>query len=400
MTPCTAPPTGSGFLAATLGHLDCQAQNIGESGYQALASAGSPLALATTGLLAVFIAVIGFRFLTGKPLGVDEWIGAALKLGFVLALTASWPAYKTVVYDLILKGPAEISGSIGRASALPGGDGGLATRLQGVDGGIMTLVEAGSGRNDISSRAQQGEIAPPLADDTTLGWGKALFVASIIGSFGLLRLTGGLLLALAPLFAGFLLFEATRFLFFGWLRSLIAIALGSIGIAIVLGVQLAIMEPWLSQVLALRAAQVATLAAPFELLALALSFAVAMFGVLALAARIGFAADVVTRVQAVINRTAEVLPDQASAWSSRASANDNMSSETSRAQVIAQSMNQVIRRDGDKANATGNAQSSRAPLTTNATAAQNEASYTPLGRTYPSPSRRVGSNALNRRLAT
>jgi type IV secretion system protein VirB6 len=88
-------------------------------------------------------------------------------------------------------------------------------------------------------------------------------VSSIIGSFGLLRLAGGLFLALAPLFAGFLLFEATRFLFLGWLRALIAVALGSVGIAIVLGVELAIIEPWLTQVLSLRTARITTLAAPF-----------------------------------------------------------------------------------------------------------------------------------------
>ena len=69
---CAALPTGSGFLAATLSNLDCQAQTIGEAGYQALASPGSPLSLAITVLLAIFVAVIGLRFLAGKPLAVDE----------------------------------------------------------------------------------------------------------------------------------------------------------------------------------------------------------------------------------------------------------------------------------------------------------------------------------------
>jgi type IV secretion system protein VirB6 len=237
---CATPPTGSGFLSSTLANLDCQAQTIGEAGYQALISPGSPLSLALSAVLAIFVAIIGIRHLMGRPLGIDEWVAAALKVGMVLALTASWPAYRTVVYDVVLKGPAEITASIGQASALPGSDGGLAARLQGVDNGIMALVAAGSGRLDVTSRQPNGAIAPPLADDSALGWGKTLYVGSIIGSFGLLRLAGGLLLALAPLFGAFLLFEATRFLFFGWLRSLIAIALGSIGLVIMLGVELAI----------------------------------------------------------------------------------------------------------------------------------------------------------------
>jgi type IV secretion system protein VirB6 len=394
---CVAPPTGPGFLAATLANLDCQAQTIGEAGYQALASPGSPLSLAVTALLAIFVAVIGLRFLTGRPLGVDEWISAVLKIGFVLALAASWPAYRAVVYDVVLKGPAEISGSIGRASALPGSDGGLAARLQGVDNGIMALVVAGSGRLDISSRVPQGAVAPTLADDTALGYGKTLFVSSIIGSFGLLRLGGGIFLALAPLFAGFLLFEATRFLCFGWLRSLIAIAIGSLGLAVVLGVQLAIIEPWLTQVLALRAARVATLSAPFELLALTLSFSLAMLGILALALRIAFASAAVTKVTAVIRRAAQGLQSETAARQPTvAGANDNLAERT-RAQEIAQSLKQAISRDA-QAVGSGNGSSSQSRTITVATgrSAIETGTQNPLGRSYPAPSRRVSSQALKR----
>jgi type IV secretion system protein VirB6 len=399
---CTAPPTGSGFLAATLAHLDCQAQSIGEAGYQALASPGSPISLALTALLAIFVAVIGLRFLAGRPLGVDEWLAGILKVGFVLALVASWPAYRIVVYDLVLKGPAEISGSIGRASSLPGSDGGLAARLQGVDNGIMALVEAGSGRLDISSQRPEGAVSPPLGDDTALGWGKTLFVSSIIGSFGTLRLAGGLFLALAPLFAGFLLFDATRFLFFGWLRSLISIAIGSLGLAVVLGVQLAIIEPWLAQVLALRAWRVATLSAPFELLALTLAFSFAVLGVFALALRIGFASPVVTKVQAVIDNMAQGMQNEAKPpQRAYADSSDNLGERT-RAQVIAQSVRQSLNRDAQSlSGASGESGApSRAPLAANDRNAAQTSPHVPLGRSYPAPSRRVGSQALQRKPAT
>jgi type IV secretion system protein VirB6 len=398
MIACSAPPTGSGFLAATLAHLDCQAQNIGEAGYQALASPGSPIALALTALLAIFVAIIGLRFLTGRPLGVDEWIASALKIGFVLAFAASWPAYRTVVYDVVLKGPAEISGSIGRASGLPGSDGGLAARLQGVDNGITALVVAGSGRLDVSSRVPDGAVAPPLADDTALGFGKTVYVSSIIGSFGLLRLAGGLLLALAPLFAGLLLFEGARFLFFGWLRSLIAIAIGSIGIAIVLGVQLAIIEPWLSQVLALRAARVATLSAPFELLALTLAFMLAMFGIFALSLRIAFASTMITKVQAMIERATQTLQSETTTWQpSVIGANDSLTERT-RAQEIAQSLKQMQSRETNSITPQGVGMlPNRGPILANARNMPETSPYIPLGRSYPSPSRRVDNQALKRR---
>lgn len=395
---CIPPPTGSGFLVATLANLDCQAQTIGEVGYQALASPGSPLSFALTALLAIFVAMIGLRFLTGRPLGVDEWLAGALKIGFVLALAASWPAYKIVVYDIVLKGPAEISGSIGRASALPGSDGGLAARLQGVDDGIMALVVVGSGRLDISSRTPEGAVAPPLADDTALGFGKTLFVSSIIGSFGLLRLGGGLFLALAPLFAGFLLFDATRFLFIGWLRSLIAIAIGSLGLAVVLGVELAIIEPWLSQVLAFRAARIATLSAPFELLALALAFAFAMLGVFALALRIGFASDAVTKVQAVIGRVTQGLQNDVATWRPATSdGQDGLASRT-RAQEVAQSVRQTLDRDmrGSTTSTPNSGSPTRAALVGGQRGTAETSPHIPLGRSYPAPSRRVSSQALKR----
>ena len=288
-----------------------------------------------------------------------------------------------------------------RSSALPGSDGGLAARLQGVDNGIMMLVEAGSGRLDVSSQRPAGAVAPPLADDTALGWGKTLFVSSIIGSFGLLRLAGGLFLALAPLFAGFLLFEATRFLFFGWLRSLIAIAISSLGIAIVLGVELAIIEPWLTQVLSLRAARVATLSAPFELLALTLAFALAMFGMLALAVRISFATAAVTKLEAVIERTAQSLQSDFAVPQANPARNRGSSGDASRAQVVAQSVSQSKRRENGAIISSGSsALPNRGPMSSGPIARQENNFQTPLGRGYPAASRRVNSQSFKRNPAT
>jgi type IV secretion system protein VirB6 len=397
---CVAPPTGNGFLAATLNHLDCQAQTIGEAGYQALASPGSPLSLALTALLAIFVAIIGLRYLSGRALNAGEWIGAALKVGFVLALTASWPAYRTVAYDVVLKAPAEISTSIGRSSALPGTEGGLTARLQNVDNGITALVQVGSGRNDVTARTQANAIAPPVNDDSALGWGKTLFVSSIIGSFGLLRLAGGLFLALAPLMAGFLLFDATRFLFFGWLRSLIAVALGSLGLAVLLGVKLAIIEPWLAQVLALRATRVATLSAPFELMALTLAFTLAMIGLFVLVLRIAFASDAVMRVQAVIERTAQSLHyDMPSSILATAAVQDSDVTERTRAQMVAQSVQQVMNRQGQTmaGEAAQGIAANRTIAPANTPDSQQALQHTPLGRSYHSPSRRVGAQALKRK---
>ena len=290
MSACVGPDTGSGFLSATLAHLDCQAQSIGGLGFETFAANGSVASSLVAGLLGLFIALFGFRLIRGDTISFGFLIDNAIKIGLVLALATSWPAYRTLVYDVTLKAPAELFESIVGASDLPGADGGLVARLQNVDTGILALVAAGTGALDATRRdvAQPLPAKTPVDDGFALGLGRTFYLAGIIGALGLLRLSGGLLLALGPIMAGFLLFEATRSFFWGWVRSLVAVALGALSTTIVLAVELALLEPWMARVLDLRAAYFATPEAPFELLALTLSFALVLGGALLGSARLAF----------------------------------------------------------------------------------------------------------------
>ena len=103
------------FLSSVLAHLDCQAQNLGAGGYQALANPGGPAALLLTGALTMFIALIGYRLLLGETPSVRDGVVAAIKVGVVLALATSWPAFRTLAYDVTLRAPAEMASSIGGA---------------------------------------------------------------------------------------------------------------------------------------------------------------------------------------------------------------------------------------------------------------------------------------------
>ncbi|HWT31682.1 MAG TPA: type IV secretion system protein [Propylenella sp.] len=287
---CPPIATGSGFLVTTLSHLDCQGQTLGSFGFQSLASPGSPAAAALTALLTLFIAVYGIRLLFGP---VDEprgLINAVLKIGIVLTIAISWPAWRTVAYDLVNYGPPQLAASIMPAT-MPEARATLPQRLQQVDAGIAALTFAGTGR-------QVGEVinegvasrfrSVALADETAFGWSRPMFLASVIGSLGLLRLTGGLLLAMAPLLAGLLLFDLSRGIFMGWLRGLIFVALGSLALTVVLSLQLAIMEPWLADALNRRNLGYATPTAPTELLSMVLAFTLAIVGTLFLMARVAF----------------------------------------------------------------------------------------------------------------
>lgn len=288
---CDVVTTGRGFLAETLNHLDCQAQSIGEYGFGSLAQPGSAAATLVAILLTLFIAVYAVRLLTGQTVDRGDLVGAILKVGIVLTLAFSWPAFRPLVYDTVLFGPAEVAGALATPD-VPSTQVNFAQRLQRLDNGLASLAVLGPGR-------QVGALENPTAlnesfrsialdDDTGLGFGRTIYLASTIGAIAVLRIAGGLLLALAPLFAGLLFFEATRGLFSGWLRGLVLVALGSVGVSLLLAVQMAVMEPWLLGVLDRREAGYATPAAPTELLALALAFGIAAFVLLALLARVAF----------------------------------------------------------------------------------------------------------------
>ncbi|HEX8526514.1 type IV secretion system protein [Allosphingosinicella sp.] len=321
------------FLRRLLTIVDCQAQSIGEGGYQALAAPGSAISLALAGLLTIFVALFGYRMMFGEVPNAREAVLAAAKVGVVLALATSWPAFRTLVYDVTLRGPAELAASIGRPSGLPGADGGLTARLQGVDNMMAELVLIGTGRppqadqmvgptQALTAQQQQQELArleqiqqrprwDPAQDAKTLASARTLYLTGAIAAYSSVRLIAGLLLALAPLFALFLLFDSTRGLFEGWVRGLAGAALGAVATAILLGVQLALMEPWLATVVATRRAAVSTPTVPVELLVMNLVFALTLLAALIAVARVAYGFRMPLALRTVSGRIVEAIRTQA-----------------------------------------------------------------------------------------
>lgn len=303
MASCPSLSAGGAFLSTLLQHIDCQGQSIGSAGYQALADPGSPLSMLLTALLTIFIALFGLRMVLGQTPSLREGVLAVVKIGVVLLIATSWPAYQTVVYDVIVKGPAQLSAAVAGPSGLPGANGDLINHLQVSDDAITRLTTLGSGLSDISSAPATGADGravtierAPVTDDLAFGSARVLFLSSVVAAFAVVRLGAGVLLALAPLFAGLLLFDIGRGLFIGWARALVFTLLSSVAVTIIVGVELALLEPWLNQVLALRYARVITPEAPLELLVLCLAFALALVGALALILRLSFMADLQFRI--------------------------------------------------------------------------------------------------------
>lgn len=287
IAPCPAFPTDARFVESVMAFVDCQAQAIGQGGYRALAAPGSSVALAITALLTIFVALHGYRMLFGQVPTVREAVLALVKIGVVLTLAGSWPAYRVLVYDVMLRAPAELAGAIGAPSALPGAGGGLVARLQAVDDALVELDYVGPGQ---PAPAEALEVprqrTDPARDGKALGQARTLYLTGAIGSLAATRLVAGLLLALAPLFAGFLLFAATRGLFIGWIRVLAGAALGALAAAIVLGVELALLEPWLASTLTARYADIAMPGIPIQLLAVTLVFGLVLIAAIIAVARV------------------------------------------------------------------------------------------------------------------
>ncbi|MCK0127545.1 type IV secretion system protein [Erythrobacter sp. F6033] len=288
---CPAIITGDRFLERVLTHIDCQAQIIGSYGYQALGEPGSPASVLVTGLLTIFIALFGIRMMFGPPPGARDVVYSVIKIGLVLTLAFSWPAFRTVVYDVTLDGPAEIVGAV-QASSQSAASGTMVERLQGVDNDIVTLITVGTGRNTgqfLNETAPEATFAgTALQDDAAFGYSRLLFLAGVIAPLALLRIGAAILLALTPIAAGLLFFTQSRGIFAGWARGLVFTIGGSIAITLGLTVQLAIVEPWLADALRVREFGYATPSAPLELFATMFAFMLIHFALLWLLARVTF----------------------------------------------------------------------------------------------------------------
>lgn len=328
---CGAVHSGERFLAGTLAQLDCQAQTIGAYGYGALADPGSPVSQALASLLTVFVALFALRLLFGGQFEGRDLALDLLRVAVVLTLATSWPAWRTLGYNLVIAGPDEIFRAVGLAAGLPGASGDLASRLQRVDEGLSVLNTLGTGRLGVAS-----------GDWFQLGFARAAFLTGTIVPIALVRLSAGLLLALAPLTAGLLLFSVSRGVFVGWARALGMVFLASVAVSLVLAAELALVEPWLQDALARRSAQSEVLDLAVEALALTLGFALVALGLIAVMARVAFAMTMASTPVAVLReRLAGVRPHSPLTLEALTVASDS----PSRARTVAHAVNETMLRE-------------------------------------------------------
>jgi type IV secretion system protein VirB6 len=241
---CPALPN-AGMVASIVDTVDCHIRALVHDSYRDLVGPNTWFATAFTGLLTIYIALLGYQLLFGRGgLRVTELPFTVLKIGLILAFLTSWAAYQTLIFDLLFDGPAEIMKVL---------LGPLAAQGAGFNGDVMAGVQ--NAFEDLSGAAGvYGGMASPSANllqggpmlGSGLLWLSA--IALLLVTLGLIiaaKIVLAFLLAVGPVFIGMLLFDQTRGLFEGWVRATLSFAMAPLAVNVFGAVMLMILAPFL-----------------------------------------------------------------------------------------------------------------------------------------------------------
>lgn len=321
---CASPPPEVGLVRSLLFTVDCNIREGVQGGYNAFFGPGSALAAVLTVLLTLYVAVLGFRLLTGRTdLRVADLPMIALKLGAIVVLTTSWATYQTLVFGVLFDAPAgfanELLASVpmqqgvgagatdiwGRlqltfdtltesasALAITSDDGSSGAAGMGVAGGQITLqptpgTDPAALQNITPVIQMRSALQGGPAFGATALWLSAVtLLVSTLGIIILAKLMLGLLLALGPLFVGMLLFDTTKGFFEGWLRTALGFALVPLATIVFLAALLASLEPSLAGLATARAEERYDIEPVLTILVIVLTFTAVFISVMGMCTRL------------------------------------------------------------------------------------------------------------------
>lgn len=211
---------GPAGVADALQKVDCLANDATAVSFGRLFGEHGSFTTALTILLTLYIAFFAFNLLTGRSaLKISVLTPRMMTLGLVLTFATSWIAYQSVVWNLATGAPDEI------ASVLIGSKG-SATSLfaQQLDGFFSAITDAASNAQPNPATAAANPAAIAAASSMTspaniLSIGALIMLLGTVGVLVVCRLALAALLILGPVFIVLALFEGTRGLFEGWLKS-------------------------------------------------------------------------------------------------------------------------------------------------------------------------------------
>ena len=242
-----AAPEGTGLAARLLADTDCQSFGLVARGYTALSQPGGPVAATLTGLLVLAVAFFGYRLLLGRGLLLVDVVSLVVKIGVVLVLATSWEAWQAVAYDTFARAPVRLAGEMLSGLNAMNPIAGLQAALDGLeDASIGYRTRAG-----IASPLVGG----PAAAAMTLNLSGYFLTLSILGLLVVARILLALLLAITPVMAGFILFDATRGMASRWLGAMAAAAIVPMFVLVLAAVELSILNPMITRLLSEQAVE-------------------------------------------------------------------------------------------------------------------------------------------------
>jgi type IV secretion system protein VirB6 len=163
----------------------------------------------------------------------------------VLLIATSWEAWQAVAYDTFARAPVRIAAEM--LTALNATD-----PIVGLQAALDGLEQA-----SVGYRTRAGIASPlvggPAASAMTLTVSSYFLTLSVLGLLVIARILLAMLLAVAPLIAGFVLFDATRGMAARWLAAVVAAAIIPLFVLVLAAVELAILNPLISRLLAEQA---------------------------------------------------------------------------------------------------------------------------------------------------
>jgi type IV secretion system protein VirB6 len=211
---------GPAGVADALSKVDCLANDATAMSFGRLFGAHGSFQTALTIVLTLYIALLAFNLLTGRSaLRLSVLTPRMMTLGLVLTFATSWVAYQSVVWNLATGAPDEI------ASVLVGTKGSATVLFaQQLDGFFTAITDAAS--NITPPNPAMAAATPALASPANiLSIGALLMLLGTVGVLVVCRLALAALLIIGPVFIVLALFEGTRGLFEGWLKSVALFAL-------------------------------------------------------------------------------------------------------------------------------------------------------------------------------
>jgi len=348
---CPPPDANAGVAVRMSDFMACEARALGENGFQAFA--GGPVGVSLlSGLLTLFIGFIGYRLILGETPSVRDGVSWMVRVGFVLALVTSWPAFQTLAFRVAVDGPGEVAGIILPASGLPADD--LSSRVQRA----YDTLRLGSSFQATNSQQEQGQspqasnvaMSQAALYQTALPQTASLFVLSTSGVLGAFHIAIGFLLAIAPLPLMALLFDGTMGIFIGWIRALAGSALASLGAIVVTAAHLLAVESELAHLQSMRLGGAERMLDPQALTTIVFIFSLAILVTSFAAMRVasafqlkGFSNQTVLGVDRLMEQRStgtEVLRSAENSVSVRRQLNDQ-----SRAAGVADALALTIRRE-------------------------------------------------------